>query len=544
MKSLLSLTTSKIGAFFKYIWENKFKPKVFLSTIAVLVAIFMFANPGNGGATYEIIEAKSGDFIQEVSVTGKVTPAEKVDLSFEVGGRIAKIDATVGQVVKKGTVLASISNADYLASLQKSQAAYQNEQARLREIERGSRPEELAIAEADLQVAIQNVNQAKLQLIEEIKDSYAKADDAIKNKADLVFRNPRSVNPEFIYFVDGNPSLKTSIEYQRLRVTEQFPAWQKLVSSITAENLSDAKVNEARGYLLQVQNLLNDLNSALTATSQNLDTNSTNESYRASIFTARSNINLAIQELNTAYNTLRNNESARNRAEESLGLKKAGSTEEEIAAQRAMANSAAAGITSASASLNKTLIIAPFDGVVTRVSYKTGESISPTDSVITLMSDAAYEIETFVSETDVPKLKVGQTAKVTLDALGDAIVFDAVINQVDLSETIKDGIVTYKTRMQFISKDERIRSGLTANVTVETDRRSDVIKVPQAAIVIVKGKKHIKIAPKDSTEWSPVVDKQSKLEPVTTGGIDREGDIEVTSGITSGDKIITRAETN
>lgn len=542
MKSTLEKTKDKFKSFFSYIWTNKRRPRVFIPTIILIIAIIGISMPGSGKAEYTVKQIYSGEFIQEVAVTGKVTPAEKVDLAFEVGGRVSGVQVKVGDTVKKGAVLASISNTDYLASLQKSQATYESERARLLELQKGSRPEELAIADADYKVAIQNVEQAKLQLIEEIKDSYSKSDDAIKNKADQVFRYPRSTNPELIFFIDGNANLKNSIELQRLILTEQFIPWQKLIGSINAQNLTDAQYIEAKKYLSLAQKMLNDLNTAITASSQNLNQDTTFQAYRSDISTARSNVNLAIQNLNTAYNSLKNAELAQGKAAETLGLKKAGSTAEEIAAQKAQADSAAAGITSASASLNKTLIIAPFDGIVTRVEYKIGESVTSADPVITLMSDAAFEIETFVSETDVAKLKVGQPAKVTLDALGDAIVFDAIISQADLSETIKDGIVTYKTRMQFVSKDERIKSGLTANVLVETDRRADVIKVPQSAIVISKGKKHIKVAPTGTIAWSSIVDKQANLVPVSTGGIDREGDIEVVSGINSADIIIVRAE--
>ncbi len=541
MKSLLTKITHKIKGFFKYIWVNKKKPRVFVSVIILIIILLFFAMPNAGASSYELKAVTPGEFIQEVAVTGKVTPAQKVDLGFEVGGRVSGVTVKVGQFVKKGTRLASISNTDYYASLQKSQAAYQGEQAKLLELQKGTRPEEIAIASSDVQVAAQNVEQAKLQLIEEIKDSYAKADDAVKNKADRVFRYPRSTNPELIFFVDGNPTLKSSLEFQRLRLTEQFPAWLKLVSTVSVQNISDAQATEAKKYLTQVQTFLNDLNLALTSTGQNLNQDASYESYRADIIIGRTNVNAAFQELNTALNNWKNNESAKARAEEQYNLKKSGSTAEEIAAQRAQANSAAAGISNASALLSKTIIIAPFDGIVTRVEYKSGESVGGAVPVITMMSDQAFEIETFVSETDVAKLKVGQIAKVTLDALGDAVIFDAIISQVDLSETIKDGIVTYKARFQFVTKDERIKSGLTANVVVETDRRADIIKVPQSAIVIVKGKKHVKVVAGVETEWSSSVDSNANVVPVVTGAIDRDGDIEIASGLSAGQTIIVRS---
>lgn len=541
MKSLLSTTKSKIKNFFTYIWTNKKKPKVFISVIILLAILGFSAMPSAGADKYELKEVVAGDFVQEVAVTGKVTPAEKVDLSFEVGGRVSAIRTTVGKAVKKGDVLASISNADYIASLQQSQATYLSEQARLAEIKRGSRPEELAIANSDAITAQQNIDQAKLQLVEEIKDAYSKSEDAVRNKADKVFANAGSSRPELTFYVSRNPALKSSLENQRLVISEEFIKWQKLIVALDPATISDAQVAKGKSYLSLVQKFLNDLNVAVSSTNESQTQDATFQLYRNDIALARTNVNTAFQELNNASITLKNNIAAKVRADQQYDLKKSGSTVEEIAAQRAQAQGAAAGVGSASASLSKTMIRAPFDGIVTRIEYSAGESVTPSDAVITLMSASAFEIETYVSENEVPKLKIGQPAKVTLDALGDAIVFEAIISSIDLSETIKDGVVTYKTRLQFVSKDERIKSGLTANVIVETDRRSGIMKVPQSAIVIVKGKKNVKVAPAGSATWSQAIEKQAKIVPVSTGGIDREGDIEVTDGLTAGEKIIVRS---
>ncbi len=530
----------KIKSLFTYIWTNKKKKRIWVSAIVIIVALLMSMGGGASADTYELKIVEKGEFVQEVSVTGKVTPAQKVDMGFETSGRLASVEVKVGDRVKKGKSLARLSNADYQASVVKSQASYQSEQARLAELQRGARPQEIAIAQSDVQLAQQNVDQAILAVIEETKDSYALSEDAVKNQADQVFNSPQSVNPELRFFVDQNPRLQDSVESQRLRLTEQFPVWQKLVTTLTPATIDDSKIAEAKKYVTATQTFLNDLNVAMTSMGENLNNDPSMATYRTGIIAARTSVNSAVQALNTAVNTLKNNQSSLVRAKEQLTLKQSGSTAEEIAAQRAQAQSAAAGISSASASLSKTIIVAPFDGIVTRVEYKTGESVSAATPVITLMSDAAFEIETYVSENDVPKLRVGQNAKVTLDALGDAVIFDAAVSLVDLSETIKDGVVTYRTRLQFISQDERIKSGLTANVIVETDRRMDVVKVPQSAIVLEKGKKHVKVAPAGSVEWSKEVDGKATLVPVTTGGIDRNGDIEIVSGISAQDKIIVR----
>lgn len=543
MKSLISIILNNIKTFLFFIWSNKKKPKIFLSVIGVIAVLVYIFFPKSNTTTYKLFTTQQEDFVQEVSVTGKVTPAQKVDLSFEVGGRINQINVIVGQKVKTGEVLAKLSNEDFQASVQKNQAEYLNQQAKLRELERGARPEEISIANSKVTEANQNLVQAKLAVIESIKSAYSKADDAIKSKADQVFLGPRSVNPELIFFVDGNYALKGNIEFQRLRITEIIPKWQLLITAISNDTVSESQITEAQSYMQQVQKMLNDLNAGLTSTGINLNQEARFVGYRTDISAARLSVNSALQDLNSTANALRNSESALIRANEEFSIKKTGNTIEEIDSQRANTQGAAAGISGALASLNKTLIKASFDGIVTRVAYKIGESVSSTDAIVTIMSDSAYEIETFVSENDVSKLKKGQLAKVTLDALGDAVVFDAMITVVDLSETVTDGVVTYKTRLQFKTEDEKIKSGLTSNIVVETDKRSGVISVPQSAIVIINGKKNVKVVPVESTTWNSALNNKATLVPVSTGSIDKEGNIEITNGLQAGEKIIIKFKT-
>lgn len=539
--SFVSKLMSKLKNIFSYLWTNKAKPRVWIPAIVVILILIGVLKPDTSAAAYEVKAVQPTDFIQEVSVTGKVVPAQKVDLGFELGGRLSKMNVVVGQKVRKGQNLASLNNADYYANLQKSQAAYQSEQAKLADIQKGNRPESIAIAKSDVEVAVQNVAQAKASVVEEMKDAYATADDAIRNKADMVFSNPRSSNPELTFLVEGNTTLRSSLQDRRIVMTETLNAWLALNAKLDANALSDAQINQVKAYAATVQSFLSDLNVAVSSVNATLASDASFQAKKAEISAARSSVNASIQAFNTAVTNLKNADSALARANQNLALLQSGSTPEEIKAALANAQGAAASVSSASASLSKTVINAPFDGIVTRVQYKAGESVGSAEPVITLMSDASFEIETFVSENDVPKLKNGQIAKVTLDALGDAVVFDAVISQVDLSETIKDGVVTYLTRLQFQTRDERIKSGLTTNVVVETDKRSGVIKVPQSAIVISKGKKYVKVAPAGTVAWSKDADGQAKLVPVTTGSFDREGDLEVLTGLNAGDLVIIRA---
>ena len=183
--------------------------------------------------------------------------------------------------------------------------------------------------------------------------------------------------------------------------------------------------------------------------------------------------------------------------------------------------------------LNKTLITAPFDGVITKVDLDPGEITSPNTPVIDMMGGGQYKIESYVSESDIAKMSIGQSADVTLDAYGKDQKFTAKIVTVDSSETIIDGVSTYKTTFVFDIEDPRIKSGMTANITVTTDQKKGVVVVPQDAVYLLNGDKVIDV----------LVDGKVATKKVITGGISTEGDLLIVSGISEGDVIQIKTTT-
>ena len=79
--------------------------------VVVLIAAYFFSRSG-GAPKRETVQAKRGEIIQEVSVTGNVKPAEEAELALEKGGRIAAITARVGDSVKRGQLLVRLRNGE------------------------------------------------------------------------------------------------------------------------------------------------------------------------------------------------------------------------------------------------------------------------------------------------------------------------------------------------------------------------------------------------------------------------------------------------
>ncbi|MEK7107483.1 MAG: hypothetical protein AAB899_04845, partial [Patescibacteria group bacterium] len=127
------------------------------------------------------------------------------------------------------------------------------------------------------------------------------------------------------------------------------------------------------------------------------------------------------------------------------------------------------------------------------------------------------------------QVKLGDEARVTLDAYSSDVVFAAAVTKIDPAETIIDGVPTYKTTLQFLQDDRRIRSGMTANTDIAGAKRENVLYIPGRAIVGKGADKTVTVIEGEAT-------REVKIE---TGLRGSNGDVEVISGLAEGDKVKT-----
>lgn len=517
---------SSIAIFLKNALKKK---RVLIPLIIVVILLGWYFVKSGSGAGEEIITVESATFIQEVSVTGKVVPAKDVDMGFEASGRVAKLNVAIGDTVKAGQLLANLSSGDQWAVVLQRQAKVDAETAKLAEVQKGSRQEDIDIAATEVEGAEITNRQSLQTLVDQIKDSYSKSDDAVRGKADQLFKNPRTVNPEVLAF--DNYTLRQTVNDERVRVGEILNAWSVSLDKLTVDTYSDTYISEARTNLAYVRNFFNDLGAGVSAlTASDALPQTTIDKYRTDVSSARTSIGTSISSLGTAEQTYKSSVNALKKAREQLALKKAGSTPEQISSQLSVLRSAQADLQSARALYAKTTISAPFDGLITKVDVKEGEIVSSNTNAISMISSSAYELDSFISESDISKVRVGQPARVTLDAYGKDIIFTASVVRVDPAETTVDGVSTYKTELQFSGNDDRIRSGMTANITIQTAEKPASVVIPQEALFLDSGEKTVTV-----DEAGRRVNKK-----VVTGGINSDGDIEVISGLSIGDRVVIK----
>ena len=208
------------------------------------------------------------------------------------------------------------------------------------------------------------------------------------------------------------------------------------------------------------------------------------------------------------------------------------------AAARANIEAAQSALSGAEASLDYTLIRAPFDGVVLTKNADVGDIVSPLAAaanakaaVVTLADMGSLQVEADVSEANLGKVRVGQPCEILLDALPD-VRFRGVLHTIVPTADRSKGSVMVKVR--FLDKDKRLLPEMSAKVAflereVQPGEAKPRVAIPPAAVVRRDGRDFVFL----------VSGARARLTAVTLGP--KLGDmVEVVSGLKAGERIATR----
>lgn len=496
--------------------KKMYKYKYVLIPIVFIIAYFLFfRSTGSVGGTV-VMEPK--DFIVKLSVVGTVEAPETANLGFSQSGRIARVNAKVGDFVSAGSVLANIENGDLQASLMQKQAVLEKEKANLATKIQGTRPEELSISE-------QKYKDALSAYITALHTAYFKTEEAVLTNIDDVFKNGTSVNPT-IQIVNDDYRLEIDINLKRLKLTEKLSEWKDVMSGLDLDSNNTDLIAKSQKITADAFIIAKSLVSGLTAITTDLGENS---GYTLAVINSyRVSINDAGQEISSASLTFDTALSSLNTARNNFSLDKAGYTQNELSAQTAVVKASEADVLNAQSQLNKTIVRAPFDGVITKMDAKVGEIASSNSSNISMISNGLFLIKSNVPEVYISSLNVGNTASTTLDAFGPNKFFGLKVVAIDPAQTVIGGVSNYKTTLQFLSEDKLIRPGMTANVVIVTNEIPNTFVLPLGAVFTKNNKKFIQIK-----SGKNIIDQEVEL-----GTASSVGEVQIISGVKNGDEVV------
>ena len=213
---------------------------------------------------------------------------------------------------------------------------------------------------------------------------------------------------------------------------------------------------------------------------------------------------------------------------------------------------ARAGVAAAQDTLSKTTMRAPMEGIVTALPVEEGEVAvigtmnNPGTKLLTIADMSLVEAVMEVDETDIPNVKLGQRATVTIDAYPNQT-FSGLVTEVGSSPITRNGglgasteAVNFEVKIQIDTPPAGVRPGFSASADIITGTRNKAVAIPIQALVVREKPNADKSSAKPQEEEGVFVFSEgtAKFAPVKTG-LAGDTNIEIVTGLKAGQQIIT-----
>ncbi len=545
------------------------KKKIWLIILLVIVALgasYYFYNKNKQAATVvtapKQYTVKKEDLKIAVSTTGKVVAKDGVELSFPVSGNLEVNNVYVkeGDKIKKGDKIASVKTESLAFDLRNAYASYQSALANLNTKQLPPTENDISKAKTAIDQAQVSLDQANLSLsngggvpdaynslLNNIKSIDITLQRALHDSDNIVGVDNTSVNNSFEseLGVLNSASLTTAkdsyVKVKNLKVSLDAALVGLDASNQSVVDLASTQAGQAldalQSHLYDMQTLLDSTITSSTFSQTQLD------SFKSTVSSDRSSANSAIASLNSALKavadakislsnlkiTVKSREISLQQAKDDYSALMAPVKESDLASARAQLTSAAISVDKANYNMSQATLASPIDGVVSQLNYKQGDIIlgnsTSNQTVATIINNDTLFIEANVEESDISKLKVGDKAQVTFDAV-EGVNLTGEISFISLTSTTNtNGIVTYLVRVMIPNASQTaIREGMTASIDFITAEAPGVLSVPVAAVRNVGGNPSVEMI-------------SGQFVTVTTGFTDGKK-VEISGGLKAGDVIL------
>jgi len=147
-----------------------------------------------------------------------------------------------------------------------------------------------------------------------------------------------------------------------------------------------------------------------------------------------------------------------------------------------------ARIAAAEATLALARLEAPFDGTITRVDVKPGDLVSAGMNAFRLDDLSRLLVKVQISEVDINRIREGQEASLTFDAIPGNTYRGRVIEISRVGADVQ-GVVEFTVTVELLDADESVLPGMTAAVNIVVNQLEDVLLVPNRAVRVVDGER-------------------------------------------------------
>ncbi len=436
---------------------------ILVAVVAVVVLQIVGKNSSAVNSMYQTSPLSKGSLTATVGATGTVRAKQTAVLNWQTSGTVGSVLVKVGVNVVKDARLAELSQTSLSQQIILAQAELVTAKRDLENLEKSS----LASSQAEQTLA------AAQKALDDAKDKreskkFTKADKSVIDAAYanyiLAKEALEDVEPDYEgtkYMAEDNPTRAAA-------VARYSAALQKRDTAL-------ANYNYAKSYPDELEQAEIDANLALAEAK--------------------------VKDAQREYDRLKN-----------------GPDPEDIEAAKAR-------VAATEATLKMAYISAPFGGTITDVESKVGDQVSMTSTGFRIDDLSHLYADIDITEVDINRVKVGQNATLTFDAIPDKT-YNGKVTDVGEVGTSVQGVVNFTVTVEITDADEAVKPGMTSAVNLVVNQLDDVLLVPNRAVRLKDGKRVVYVLKNNvPTPVNITIGAGSETNSELLSGDIKEGDL-------------------
>ncbi len=536
--------------------------------IVVLGGGYLILKPSASAATtYMLGTVERGTVVASITQSGQVSAGRSLDIKPQASGNVVYTAVKEGQNVSQGQLLVELDATDAEKSVRDAEANVESAKISLAKIQEPAdqltliqAKNALQDANAALASAYQSGQAAVVNTFLNLPNIMTGLDSALHG-TDVNTTSGSQINEA--YYMNTAFALESSGTYGKAQAYKEAAdsAYDTAKASYdktfydykNAGSTSDAATNAALlNETYATTKLVADAVKAASSliqyyqdqeTARNLTPLPKSNSYLSSLVTDASELQSALGSLSNAQNSIVSDTASVPEKQASLDKVESGADSLDVQSAELNLTKAENSLQDAKDNLANYYVRAPFSGTVAKLDVKTGDPASSGAAVATLIAtDQVVDIP--LNEVDVSKVKVGDKATLTFDAV-DGLSLTGKVASIDTVGTVTQGVVNYTVTISFDSTDPRVKPGMSTTASIITDVHPDVLTVPSSAVKSNAGGSYVLAFPSTvkttaGANGGVTSDTSPDQIPVTVG-ISDDTSTEIVSGLAEGQSIVTRS---
>ena len=575
---ILSWVTTWLGRIYRTALKHKFWAIVVLAALAYggYYAYGKIATPA-AETRYVLAPVERGIITSTVSGSGQVSVLNQLELKPKVSGTVLRVLKKAGDKVAKGELITTLDATDALKSVRDAEASLASAKISLAKTQEAADALSITQSENDLASAKDAKQNAQDDLVKSYDDGFTAVAGAFIDLPGVMTGLDNLVNGNGVNSSQGNVYAYHDLIKDINPNADQFrdaaiasyntarKAYDKNLQDYRGANrysnrdVIDSLITETYDTSKAISQAIKDMKNVLDLVNDSLANNSLRAKPPVILATHETNaqtytgtVNGDLSNLLNIKNTIKNDNDTIVTSDRTITAKtqaldklKAGADPLDVQSQQISVQQRQNALLDAEQNLADYYIRAPFAGILATVGVSPGDPASSGTAIANIIAPQKVA-EIALNEVDVAKVKIGQRATMTFDAIPDLTITGQIV-QIDTVGTITQGVVNYTVQIKFDTDDDRVKPSMSVAVAILTNVKPDALFVPNSAIKSQGTRSYIETldpiptnGAESATSSTGILSPTAPVQKTIQTGIVNDSYTEVMGGLKEGDLIITR----